>query len=365
MKRPWPALFAAIAVPRLPGTAALEGVEREVCDTLEALGFSVELQAFTASPRRLAATATAGAALGWVALGLAPLLLLPVPGWPVALIGLAALALVGLVAQGVAAGHLPVGGVAVPAANIVATRGTPALWLVAHSDSKSQRLSLRSRAVGAVVAAAGCAGLPLVLAWRLAGPVPPWAVLAVCGLALAGGAALSLGAAQNGSPGAVDNATGIVAALAAAQQLADRDDVGVLVTGAEEFGMEGARAWAAAGKARGAFINFDGVDSRGRYRIQRHRPQGGAHPHEKVSRELERAFGERGLDAVVARLPFGVFVDGAVLAGAGMPGATVSRGDLVTLGVVHTARDGADRVDPAAAVAAGEAAASAVRRLLG
>jgi hypothetical protein len=43
----------------------------------------------------------------------------------------------------------------------------------------------------------------------------------------------------------------------------------------------------------------------------------------------------------------------------------LSRGDWHTLGVVHTARDSADRVDLAAAIEAGRVAAVAARRLLG
>ena len=82
MQRPWPELFAALAVPRLPGSEALAAVERDVAAALEALGFEVELAGFDASPRRLAAASVAGAALGWVSLGLAPLLLLARGGGP-------------------------------------------------------------------------------------------------------------------------------------------------------------------------------------------------------------------------------------------------------------------------------------------
>jgi len=60
-----------------------------------------------------------------------------------------------------------------------------------------------------------------------------------------------------------------------------------------------------------------------------------------------------------------VLVDGVVLARAGMPGVTVSRGDWSTLGVVHTAADAPERLDPAAAVQAGRAVAAALCRHLG
>ncbi len=343
-------------------------VEDAIAERLDAMGFEVERAAFTASPQPLVAASIAGAALGWVALGIAPLLVIPVPGWPVAVMGVAALALVALLAQGVGAGHLSIAGGEVPAVSLVARRGAPALWLVAHSDSKSQRLSLRGRVLATVALGLGTVGLVGLLGWRLAGPLPWWAVLPAVALSLVGGAALSLGAPRNGSPGAVDNATGVVAALVAAESLADRRDVGVLVTGAEEFGMAGARAWVEQGGPGGAFVNFDGVDGRGAFRLTPHRARGasGSPLTERAVRgALTDAFAAAGARVARGNLPIGTFVDGMVLGRAGMAGVTVSRGDWHTLGVVHTARDSADRVDLAAAIEAGRVAAVAARRLLG
>ncbi|NIN09893.1 MAG: M20/M25/M40 family metallo-hydrolase [Gemmatimonadales bacterium] len=314
------------------------------------------------------APVVAGAGLGWAALALSPLLVIAVPGWAVALVGAGALGLVALVAHGVLQGYLPVPATAVAATNLVGRRGTPALWLVAHLDSKSQGVSLRGRVVAVANAMLGLTGLLILLAFRVSGPVPWWAALVVTALAVVGGGALSLGAPRNRSPGAVDNATGVVAVIAAAECLDHRRDVGVLLTGAEEFGMEGARSWAASGDAIGAFINFDGIDSRGRYRLQRHAAAREAEPvpsSHAIVRAVAAALSAEGRPVVVRPLPLGTFVDGAVLAQAGMPGVTVSRGDWATLGVVHTERDAADRVDVAAAVQAGAAAARAVDTLLG
>ena len=67
----------------------------------------------------------------------------------------------------------------------------------------------------------------------------------------------------------------------------------------------------------------------------------------------------------IGRLPPGVLVDGVVLARAGMPGVTVSRGDWSTLGIVHTRGDVPERLDPDAAVHAGRAVAAALSRYLG
>lgn len=370
MAPPWVGeLFETLAVPRQPGTPALRVIEQAVAGRLRVLGYQVELVPFAAAPRRVMASVVAGAGLGWAAVALSPLLLVALPGWPVALIGLGALALVAVVTHGVAQGHLPIPAAEVAATNIVGYRGSPALWLVAHLDSKSQRVSLRGRVVGAVSAVLGLAMMLVVLALRVSGPVHWWTVLAAAALALVGGGILSLGVPGNRSPGAVDNATGIVAALVAAERLGRRDDVGVLLTGAEEFGMEGARAWVARRQPAGAFINFDGLDSRGRYRVQVHPPasRAGRLPVSApdVARAVAAALGDEGHDVAVRPLPFGTFVDGAVLAKAGMPGVTVSRGDWQTLGVVHTPRDVAARVDVAAAVQAGTAAARAVDLMLG
>jgi hypothetical protein len=326
---PWVGeLFQALAVPRLPGTPALRVVEQAAAERLAALGYQVESVRFAAAPRRVMASVVAGAGLGWTALALSPLLLIALPGWPVALVGVAALGMVALVSHGVAQGHLPIPAPRVEATNLVGRRGNPALWLVAHLDSKSQRVSLRGRVVGAVSAILGSAALLAVLALRVMGPVH-WGVV-----------------------------LGVVALLL----------VGVL-TGAEEFGMEGARLWVAQQQPAGAFVNFDGLDSRGRYRVQLHPAVGGVGTSPlsapDVARAVTAALGDEGHDVVVRPLPLGTFVDGAVLARAGMPGVTLSRGDWQTLGVVHTARDVAQRVEPGAAVRAGYASARAADQLLG
>ena len=203
---------------------------------------------------------------------------------------------------------------------------------------------------------------------RITIPLPIWIVAPVALAALVGAAVLSASAPRGDSPGAVDNASGVVAALVAADRLQRRNDVGILITGAEEYGMEGARAWVRVRPAHGLFVNFDGIDSRGAYRVMEHRPRPGTSSEPSASRvatELVGVLHEWGHSALRRRLPVGVLVDGVVLAGAGMAGVTVSRGDWHTLAVVHTARDTAARVDVLAAVETGEAVAEVVTRLLG
>ncbi len=355
-------LFARIAVPRLPGSAALVEVERAIMERLSQLGYQVRRRTFSTSPVRLTAASVAGAGVGWLTLALVPLLRVPVPGWIVTLLGTAGLGLIGLVALGIAERRLPDPSPPIDATNLEARRGEPRLWLVAHADSKAQRFSLLTRVVAATGTGLGVLGLGVALLVRLAGPVPWWLVVPAAGLALCGGAILSAGAARNASPGAVDNATGILTVLVAAARLRDRADVGVLITGAEEFGVEGARRWVDGARRDELFVNVDGVDGRGRYRVMVH---GRDARSRVVAQALLAALRSRGCEAVRRPLPPGILVDGVVLARAGLAGVTLSRGALGTLAVVHTPRDRVARVDLAAAVEAGEATAAAARALLG
>ena len=359
--------FRRIAVPRLPGSPALDEVERAVAKLLEQWGYSVHRERFPTSSRRLVALSVAGAGFGWIALLIAPALVLDLPGWPVTLIGESALALVGLMSVGIAQGRHGFGKLDVRAVNTWAVRGAPKLWLVAHSDSKGQGLSLGGRVLALAAGGTGLVTLVVSLAVRALMPLPVWLVIPSVLLTTVAGAALSRGAVRDDSPGAVDNATGMVAALVAADRLGHRDDVGVLITGAEEFGMEGARAWVAAVRPVGMFINFDGLDSRGKYRVMVHEPVGRSREDRgaDVAGALAESLTSTGHHVARRNLPPGVLVDGSILARAGMSGVTLSRGDWRTLRVVHTSQDAVERVDIAAAVVAGEAAARAVHVLLG
>ena len=365
-------LFRQIAVPRLPGSKAVCDVEVLVTERLRSFGYDVRHQPFETSPDRLWATTVAGVGLGWCSLLLFPLLVLPVAGLWAPVIGAATLVLVAVAATQVARGRGRIGRSIVAATNIVATRGpSPRLWLVAHSDSKAQRLSLRGRVLAFAALGVGVAALVTCLVLRIltplsAGWVAPW-----IGLTLAGAAGISGPPLVGKSPGAVDNASGMIAALAAAELLRERSDIGVLVTGAEEFGMEGARAWTATESAHGLFVNFDGIDHAGSFNIMVHAPHRGAGSDTgfPTVRRLLGGVRERALvlghPIRQSRLPLGIFVDGSVLASAGMGGITISRGNWSTLGVVHTPKDTVERTSHESAVAVGEMVAHAAEGLLG
>jgi Zn-dependent M28 family amino/carboxypeptidase len=185
-------------------------------------------------------------------------------------------------------------------------------------------------------------------------------------LTVVGGAVLSRRVATNDSPGAVDNATGVVAVLVAAEQLRHSPLVGVLVTGAEEYAMAGARVWAAAGGSQGRFINFDGIDSLGSYRVMVHgQRQSRGDESRRIGEAVANELSAAGAEVVTRGLPPGILVDGVALSRAGMPGVTVSRGNWNTLRVVHTKSDSCERVDIEAAITAGLATARAVEAVLG
>ena len=114
------------------------------------------------------------------------------------------------------------------------------------------------------------------------------------------------------------------------------------------------------------FVNIDGVDARGPVRLWAHR--GDAEQRKQavaLAGELLDAFSRNKELAKVGSLPPGVLVDGVVLARAGMPGVTVSRGDVATLGAVHTRRDTPERTDVGSAVRVGRIVASVLAQRLG
>ncbi|UCD24430.1 MAG: M20/M25/M40 family metallo-hydrolase [Gemmatimonadota bacterium] len=352
----------------MAGTPSLSQVEAEIAGRLSQYEFAVRRQHFKASPRSLVAVASAGAASGWVVLILAPLLMVvDLPGWPVALTGFAALLLGLLLVLGIADGVIPTRHPEVNAVNICAQRqDEPQLWLVAHCDSKSQGISLAGRVFALGALGTGLVLFVVALGARVFAPLPWWAIAPAVLLTVAGGSMLSRRALSNDSPGAVDNATGVLAVLVAVEHLQHRRDVGVLITGAEEFAMAGARAWVAARGAAGSFINIDGIDSRGRHRVTKHRPRASsAQRSREIADAVTDALTGAGVDATQLGLPPGVLEDGVALSRGGMAGVTLSRGDWQTLRVVHTKLDRPERIDVAAAVTTGAAVAQAVDVLLG
>jgi peptidase M28-like protein len=272
----WRALLAEIAVPRVVGSDNHERVRGALKGELEARGFVVLEHRFAASPRA------------------------PLWGRPAA-----------------------------EAVNLVAVRprARVAAWLTAHYDSKGQPMSMATR----LLLAGACAGSLLGGLVILAAGGPPLALGPAAALA-----ALFLGLSRvtERSPGATDNAAGVITVLRALDALPADAPVGVIFPDAEELGLQGARALVRerANLLRDTVVvNFDGIDDRGASIALVHRP-GPA-----VDR-VAAALGARRR----RRLP--VLVDGIAFASAARECVTIMRGDWGTARVVHTSRDTADRL---------------------
>lgn len=251
--------------------------------------------------------------------------------------------------------------------NLEAARGgsSPDLWLVAHLDSKSQPVPMAARVGGVVVSVLAWLAALALGALGAAGAVGdaygPWLAIATVG-ALAG---LPIAASVVGarSAGAVDDASGVATVLAAAALLPRDARCGVLLTSAEELGMAGARAWAAqwtaARRTPGVALNVDGVDDAGRVQLMRSGAEG------RAARALREGARDAGVPAHSRRLVPGILVDAVALADAGWDAATLSRGNLATLALVHTPADARARLTGAGIAEGALVLAAAARRLMG
>jgi acetylornithine deacetylase/succinyl-diaminopimelate desuccinylase-like protein len=230
--------------------------------------------------------------------------------------------------------------------NLVATRGAserPAVWLVAHLDSKSQPVPIGVRAAAIVLAVVACLTLIALAVVALAGArVGAGGQAGWQGATLLGWIAaipIAMTTVGDRSRGALDNASGVVSVMLAAEQLSREIPLGVLLTSAEELGLVGARAWARQVAPHASVaLNCDGVDDAGRLTIIR--APGG----DTVAAALMQAAERAGAPARIRGLIPGVLVDAVALADAGWQAATVSRGTVRTLLRIHRAADTPDRL---------------------
>jgi hypothetical protein len=219
------------------------------------------------------------------------------------------------------------------AVNLQAVRGDapPAVWLVAHIDSKWQPVSMIARVAGVVGTSAGIIIL-FALAIVRAGRADTAAVTALV-LTWVFSVPLLMSVVEARNTGALDNASGVSAVLAAAELVPRSARVGVLITDAEELALAGSRAWVA-GRAPSVALNCDSVDDAGRLTVMYSRRR----PDTLVSRFV-RAGSTLGETVRVMRLIPGVLTDSVALADAGWETLTLSRGNLRTLQRIHTSRD--------------------------
>lgn len=368
----------ALSVPRMTGSEGAERVERWIRRRFERLGYQTRLLpfAFSTVPGRFGPPALATLlALGSAAAGGAL-----IAGRPLtALAALALPALVAVTATRLAAGwilSLPWG--RAEARNLVFSRpdARARYVIAAHRDTKSQPVSTAARLGAGSAAAVGVAGLLALAAHALAGlgaaRLGAWAeeripatllgsareifgpllaldppgvlVAAVAALAVVGAAVLALSWAGNDSPGALDNATGVAAALALAERLAERADVAFLITDAEELGLVGARAAAPGLASLMGVINLDGIDDVGPVHIvERYGfPRRGRAPH--LAAALLAAADALDVEAERHDAPLGILLEHSAYSDAGVPSLTLLRGHRRALRRIHRPADRPDLI---------------------
>ena len=224
------------------------------------------------------------------------------------------------------------------ASNLVATRGVPRVWLVAHLDSKSQPVPMLLRITGIVLTSAVLALLTALALRAMAGaeiPFRAWHVVSIAGMITSLPVIFSVVGAR--SAGALDNGTGIVTVLLAAEALPRTMSLGVVLTSAEELGMAGARAFAAHRSAAMA-INVDGIDDHGSTLCMYHGRAA------RVRVGVARAARAIGMKVTEQPTIPGLLTDGVALADAGWSAVTVSRGRLSTLWRIQRAADSPEKV---------------------
>lgn len=339
MARPRELLALLLDSAREAGTPDAAHARRLVGDHLRTLGYEVVEQSFSFYPSSLHAMPMFGAGLGWLTLLLIPLTTVAgAPPWAALaawLLGLAALA---MLVRGTALGWSSLGTGIREDANLVATRGGAPVrrWIVAHLDTKAQGQSMAGRVVGIGVAALAMLVLTTLAIARLWGPVESDLVAGACVLALMACGLAARGALRGTSRGARDNGTGLLAALVAAEA-APAQGVGILITGAEEFGLVGSRVFARefGPQLVGAeVVNLDTVDDQGVMYVVSHDAAGGRLATSMVATLSGSASAVRRRDA-----PLWAFVDSGPLSRTGAAALTVARLDWDTLRKVHTPRD--------------------------
>ncbi len=338
-------VLSTLAIPRRTGSAGWLQTTNWLQERLRALGYTVEIRSFTFSdwparfgPPLIGVLVASGALLAWW------LLRQDRPGMALSvLLSLQATAAAVLLSNERAQVRLPWG--RGPGVNLYAGSDRPRYLVVAHRDSKSQPVPIGLRVVAAAIASLGWLVLTGGAVLQAAGLGLAPAAGAAAGAAFASGLILAGCTVGNGSPGALDNASGVAALIAIAERLHGRTDVAFLITDAEELGLAGANAAAGSFAFLSGVINLDGLDDRGPVHLlgpHGLRRRGGA---PAVERVLCAAARSRDIEVRSRAVPRGLMLDHLAFTRAGVPAVSVLRGTLRSLTRVHRPADAADRLD--------------------
>jgi len=251
------------------------------------------------------------------------------------------------------------------------------LLLVAHYDSKSQRMPLAVRIFLLTVGMAGA--LLFATLVLLSPPTPVLAIPAMVlgGLALLTGVPLWFLDLGNDSPGAIDNASGVgvvmelAHALANDPQVRDKLDLTILLTSAEELSTMGAiayvqrhekelRRWNRSGRLY--VLNFDGVGVDGTLRWVSKRERAASPTNPCLVSLVRQACKDLGCKIKGFNLP-GALYDHVPFAALGLHAGTLVAVSRASLGV-HTRRDSADQLALAGFEQAGQVALKVIQALL-
>ncbi|MFZ5623786.1 MAG: M28 family peptidase [Gemmatimonadota bacterium] len=349
-----------LALPREAGTPAAEEARRLLAARLTSLGYHVSVEPFAFATAPLESLRLAGAGVLTFTLAALPLLAFPgAPAGAALAVWLGGLLMSGAATWGVGFGMVTLGRPPRTDANLVARRGDARVtrWLVAHVDTKAQGHSMAGRlvAVWVLLLAIGMMTAAAIGRWGLARPLPPAALAGCAALAVAAAGLTARGRLRGTSPGARDNGSGLLAVLVAAETAPPT--TGILLTGAEEFGLAGASAFVAQHRDEltGAdVVNVDTLDDAGTLVIVAHDRRGRA----LAGRELARLGGLVPASRVRG-LPLGILVDSLPFSRAGVPAVTVARLTWATLRRMHTPRDAAGGLEFTTATAVGRALGAA------
>jgi hypothetical protein len=319
------------------------------------LGYSVREQPFDFSAHTLWAFPIFGAGVGVMGLVLLLLFRSPTASSGTALIVcVAGVLLFEILAWKVGIGARIPGTTFRNDANLIAVRGDGPVstWLVAHVDTKAQAQSMAGRLISIWVVVIAVVALILLAGWRLVSgaPLSFAAAGAGAGIALIAAVFATGSRLQGSSPGARDNGTGLLAVLSAAEERPD-ETLGIILTGAEEFGLLGSRHLARAEPMlfRGTeVLNLDTLADRGSLYVVSHDTR--AAP---LANRLQARLEALGLPVTQRRLPMGILVDSLAMARLASGAVTVARLDWEVLRLMHTPRDTGQGLDPGFAEAVG------------